>query len=332
MKRCVLFGIFKNKIKNKLKKETFLIACFIALIGSLGNVLHGTFLKYYSTTLNINLYELITFNCIVEVIILFPFCIKYFKKLTKDFSAVLLLSLLYSADILLYNTGLKTTPVNTGVLIMLLVPLWMCVLGRAILKEKGFHLFNIIALLCCIFAVILTIYGDFQFSGFSIGVVLIFINSIVLPLGVILQKKFGDKRPITYALFTNAIALGIVSFCMSGCKTNALQNINFDLIKAGFFIAIFDIMECGGVYLSCKLANVALLQPMRFTRIIFAVFVSQIVLGETLTIYQIIGAIIIFIANFLAIFVGRFSIKNNVLLTTTALYHYNPRQDQLPFC
>jgi drug/metabolite transporter (DMT)-like permease len=131
----------------------------------------------------------------------------------------------------------------------------------------------------------------------------------VLPLGVILQKKFGDKRPIIYALFTNAIALGIVSFCMSGCKTNALQNLNFELIKAGFWIAIFDIMECAGVYVACKLANVALLQPMRFTRIIFAVFVSQIVLGETLTIYQIIGTIIIFIANFLAIFAGRFLTK-----------------------
>ena len=305
MKAYVLFCNITNKIKNKLKKETFLIACFIALIGSLGNVLHGTFLKYYSTTLNINLYELIYFNCIIEVLILFPFCIKYLKHLKNGLPVVILLSILYSADILLYNTGLKTTPVNTGVLIMLLVPLWMCVFGKVILKEKGFHLINIIALICCFFAVLLTIYGDFKFSGFSIGVFLIFLNSIVLPLGVILQKEFGDKRPIAYALFTNAIALGIVSFCMSGCKTNALQNINFDLIKAGIWIVIFDIMECGGVYLSCKLTNVALLQPMRFTRIIFAVLVSQIVLGETITIYQIISAIVILFANLTSILFAR---------------------------
>ena len=292
-------------IKNFLKKETFLVACFIALVGSFGNVLHGTFLKYYSTALQVNLYELIVINCIVEVIILLPFCLKYLRKVNKGFFVVVLLSVLYSADILLYNTGLKTTPVNTGVLIMLLVPLWMCLFGKIILKEKGFRLVNIIALFCCFVAVVLTIYGDFKFSGFSFGVFLIFLNSIVLPLGVILQKKFGDKRPILYALFTNAIALGIVSFCMSGCKTNALQNINFALIKAGFFIALFDIMECGGVYLSCKLANVALLQPMRFTRIIFAVFVSQIVLGESITMYQIIGAVIIFVANFLVISFSR---------------------------
>ena len=292
-------------IKRIIKKEQFLIACFIALIGSFGNVLHGTFLKYYSTTLNINLYELIVLNCIIEVIMLLPFCIKYLTHFTNGLSIVILLSILYSADILLYNTGLKTTPVNTGVLIMLLVPLWMCLFGKVILKEKGFHLINMIALICCFFAVILTIYGDFKFNGLSFGVLLIFLNSIVLPLGVILQKKFGDRRPIIYALFTNAIALGIVSFCMSGFSINSLQKINIALIKAGIWIAIFDIMECGGVYLSCKFANVALLQPIRFTRIIFAVFVSQIVLGENITIYQFFGALIIFVANFAVIFVSR---------------------------
>lgn len=292
-------------IKNFLKKETFLIACFIALIGSLGNVLHGTFLKYYSTTLNVNLYELIVINCIIEAILLTPFCLPYLKHIKKGFYIVILLALLYSTDILLYNTGLKTTSVNTGVLIMLLVPLWMCLFGKIILKEKGFHLINIITLIICLVAVIITIYGDFKFSGFSVGVFFIFLNSIVLPLGVILQKKFGDTRPITYALFTNAIALGIVSFCMSGFSTTALKTINIELIKAGFFIAIFDIMECGGVYLSCKMANVALLQPIRFTRIIFAVLVSQFVLGETITLYQFVGALIIFIANFVAIISSR---------------------------
>lgn len=287
------------------KKEKFLLACFIALIGSLGNVLHGACLKYYSTKLHLSLYELITISCIVEIILLFPFCIKCLKHFAKGLKIVILLAILYSSDILLYNTGLKSVSVNTGTLIMLLVPLWMCLFGKVILHEKDFNMVNGIALCACICAVIFTIYGDIKFDGFSFGIVLIFLNSIILPIGVILQKKFSDKRPIIYALFTNAIVLCLISFCLSGFNTSAFKNINLNILIGGIVVAITDLLECGGVYLSCKLYNVSSLQPIRFTRIIFAVIISNILLNEHTTKYQIFGIVIILLANFISILYTR---------------------------
>ena len=137
----------------------------------------------------------------------------------------------------------------------------------------------------------------------------IFANSIILPIGVILQKKFADFRPIAFALLTNSVVLGIIVFFLSGFNANILSStfnpfckeFNVDYFKCAIFIAIFDIMESGGVYLSCKLANVASLQPIRFTRIIFAIMFSSIILAETITISQVISTIIILIANTVSI-------------------------------
>ena len=231
------------------------------------------------------------------------------KNLIKNVLIILLLAILYSADIILYNTGLKTTPVNTGTLIMLLVPLWMCFFGKIILHENDFNKITAFSLLACIFAVVYTTIGDLKFGNTGVGVIFIFANSIVLPIGVILQKKFADFRPIAFALFTNSIVLGLVVFFLSGCHTNILlstfnpfdKSFNLEFLICAVLIAIFDIMESGGVYLSCKLANVSSLQPIRFTRIIFAIIVSGIVLGEIITAKQAISTIIILMANTVSI-------------------------------
>ena len=296
-------------------KKGFLFACLIALIGSFGNALQGTFIKYYTSNLHIGLYEVILIRCIASIIILLPFSIKYLisfvksKHITKNLLVILLLAILYSADIILYNTGLQTTPVNTGALIMLLVPLWMCFFGKIILKEKDFNKITALSLLACITAVVYATIGDFRLGNTGIGIIFIFANSIILPIGVILQKKFLDFRPIVFALFTNAIILGIIVFLLSGFNTKILsltfnpfcKEFNINYIKCAVLIAIFDIMESGGVYLSCKFSNVASLQPIRFTRIIFAIIISGIVLGEIITEKQAISTIIILIANAISI-------------------------------
>lgn len=296
-------------------KKGFLFACLIALIGSFGNALQGTFIKYYTTNLNIGLYDVILIRCIASIIILLPFSIKHIivfvksKYIAKNSLIILLLAILYSADIVLYNTGLKTTPVNTGALIMLLVPLWMCFFGKIILHENDFNKITALSLLACIFAVAYATIGDLKFGNAGVGVMLIFANSIILPIGVILQKKFADFRPIAFALFTNSIVLGLVVFFLSGCHTNILfstfnpfdKSFNLEFLICAVLIAMFDIMESGGVYLSCKLANVSSLQPIRFTRIIFAIIISGIVLGEIITEKQAISTIIILIANAISI-------------------------------
>ena len=301
---------------NFLVKKSFLLASIIYIFNSLSNVLQGTLIKYYQSSLSMGLYETITIKCLVSVVIVFPFVTKYIKKnFKKNIRIVLLLALLYSGDLLCCNTGFKTVPINTGTLILLLIPLWIVVLSRIILKEKKFNIINAIALFICIFAIFITIKDEILFNGFNSGYIFLFAASIIIPLGLILQKKFTDVRPVAYALFTNAVVLGVISFILSAFDITItlhefkisldvlwVKNITYEKLIGCLFIAICDLVEFGTVYIAYKMTEPALLQPIRFTRILFSIAFSYIFLLEKPTKQQIIGAILIILANIFSIF------------------------------
>ena len=275
-------------------KNSFLLACFIYFFNSIGNVSQGVFIKYYQHQLGIDLYQLMTMARIVEIVVLFPFCIKYLRHFTKNLKIVLLLALLYSCDMLLFHRGLKTVPVNTGTLIMLLVPLWIILLGRVLLNEKKFNIVNAIFLLMCLFGVFFTIFKEISFAGFNTGYLFLLADAFVIPLGLILQKKYSECRPVVYAVFTNAIMLSLFGFGMSGLE---MVEFSWKNLEGAFVVALFDMMECFSVYVAYKMTDCALLQPIRFTRIFISIVLSYVVLKEQVLCYQLIGAGIILFAN-----------------------------------
>ena len=296
-------------------KQSFLLASIIYIFNSIANVSQGVLIKYYQSSLSIGLYETIALKCFISIIITLPFAFKYLKHFTHNLHIVILLSILYSMDLLLCNTGFKTVPINTGTLILLLIPLWIIVLGRIILKEKSFNFVNAIALFVCLIAIFITIKNEITFNGFNIGYIYLFLASIVIPLGLILQKKFTDTRPVPYALFTNALILMIISLCLSAIDLSFANNnihisvnfswikdINIDKVIGCLFIALCDLVEFGAVYIAYQIAEPALLQPIRFTRILFSIAFSYIFLLEKPTKQQIIGAILIILANIFSIF------------------------------
>ena len=285
-----------------LVKKGFLLAAIIYLFNSLGNVAQGILIKHYQQTLSVGVYEMIAIKCLVACLIMLPFAWKYLKHFHKNLKIVLMLSVLYSLDLLCCNTGFKTVPINTGTLILLLIPLWIVVLGRVILNEKSFNKVNAVALLVCLFAVFIPIRSEISFSGFNTGYIFLFAASIIIPLGLILQKRFSDCRPVPYALFTNAFVLGIIS--LSLCKFE-LPALNSEVMTAGLLVALCDLVEFAGVYIAYQMAEAALLQPIRFTRILISMVLSYIILSERPTSAQVIGAVMIIAANAFSIWYSR---------------------------
>ena len=298
--------------------NNFLLSSFIYFFNSVANVLQGILIKYYQGSLNVGIYQIITIKSFISMLLILPFAIKYIKFWKKNLKIVILLSLLYCGDLLCCNTGFKTVPINTGTLILLLVPLWIIVFGRFILKEKSFNKVNAIAIIICLIGVLIPIRNEISFSGFNIGYIFLFLASLIIPLGLILQKKFSDCRPVPYALFTNAFALFIISFFLSSIcigrnnSSNDLlfdfswfHSIDLDILKAGLFIAICDLVEFAGVYVAYQLAEAALLQPIRFTRILISMLMSFLILREYPTCEQTIGAFMILSANLFSIWYSR---------------------------
>ena len=235
-----------------------------------------------------------TLRCLVEIVILLPFCLKYLRHFTKNLHIVMFVASLYGVDMLLFHRGLHSVPVNTGSLILLLVPVWIVVLGRIILKEKKFNIVNAIFLLMCLCGVLFTIFSEISFSGFNSGYIFLFVDAFAIPLGLIMQKKYSDCRPVLYAIFTNAIVLSIFGYCLSGFKA---PEMSFENLKGAFVVACFDIMEVAAVYIAYNMTEPALLQPIRFTRIFISMVLSAFILNEPSTTYQIIGTAIVVVAN-----------------------------------
>ena len=295
-------------------KKSFLFASVIYLFNSIGNVMQGILIKYYQGALSLGLYNIITIKCLIACIIMLPFSIKYLRHWKKDLHIVFILSLLYSMDLLLCNTGFKTVPVNTGILILLLIPLWIVVLSRILLNEKSFNWINAVALIVCLVGVFIPIRKEISFGGFNVGYVYLFLASIIIPLGLLLQKKFTDCRPIPYALFTNALVLGLISFVLSSFNISFgnnslsfsvnvlwLKDVNLTAIIAGIAIAVCDLVEFSAVYFAYAITEAALLQPIRFTRILFSMLFSWLILAEQPTHTQIVGAVLIIISNLISI-------------------------------
>ena len=301
-------------------KKGFVLASIIYFFNSVANVSQGVLIKHFQGELSVGVYEMIAIKCLVAALIMLPFSIKYLirKDILKKTHIVILLAFLYSLDLLCCNTGFKTVPINTGTLILLLIPLWIVVFGRVILKEKSFNKVNAFALVVCLIAVFIPIRSEISFGGFNSGYIFLFMASIIIPLGLILQKRFTDCRPVSYALFTNAVILGIISFILSvltisftaheftiSIDAHWLLNLNAEKIKAGLLVAICDLVEFAAVYVAYQMTEAALLQPIRFTRILISIALSWIILAEAPTTSQIISAILIISANALSIWYSR---------------------------
>ena len=293
---------FFNFLSKFSVKKGFTLAVIIYFFNSIGNVAQGVFIKYYQHKLDIELYELMTMARILEIFLLLPFCLKYLRHFTKNLKIVIILACLYSADMLLFHRGLKSVAVNTGTLIMLLVPLWIILLGRLLLGEKQFNKINAIFLVMCLFGVFFTIYKEISFAGFNIGYCFLLADAFVIPLGLILQKKYAECRPPVYAVFTNALVLSILGYFMSG---RHMAEFNIANIEGAFVVAIFDMMECFAVYIAYKMTDCSLLQPIRFTRIFISMVLSYFVLKEQVFAHQVIGACIILLANIGSIIYSR---------------------------
>ncbi len=285
-----------------MAKSSFILACLIYLLNSIGNVSQGIFIKYFQQTNGINLYHLITLKCIVISVILFPFVLKNLRYFYNKLHIVILLAALYASDMIFYNNGLKGISANTATIILLMVPFWIIVFGRFILKEHKFNKVNAACIFICLLAIFSTLFGEIKIEGFNNGYIYVFIDSLIIPLSLVLQKKFNDCRPVLYAIWTNAIVLGIISFTMSGFTMPEFSKEN---VFSGFVVAFFDVMECGAVYIAYQMAEIALLQPIRFTRLPIAILMSFFLLNEKLTYLQAIAGIIIVSVNLFSMWYSR---------------------------
>ncbi len=277
----------------------------IYLLCHFSSISQGILTKYITSgfqDIAIKLFNFLLLRAFFVMILTAPFAVKYFIKVKQNYLVVFFLTLLASLDTIFYNLSLRTVPVNLVVIIMLTVPLFINIFSSIILKEKS-NKKDYIFLILCLIGVFKAdqkinpfyILGNNHNIHFTTDLMFIFLTVFVVVLGLILQKKYSDKRPIPLAIFLNAFFLFLISLLFK--EQPILKTINFNIIFFAFIVALFDITDFFAVYKSYQMSNLSKLQPVRFTRIIISIFMSYFFLKEEPTKNQIVGTLIIIIAN-----------------------------------
>ena len=244
-------------------------------------------------------WEVVFIREIFVIMTLFPFMIKYkFKFFQKNaFGLNLFRNILYFLSTILFYQVITKLPMNTCISIEFLVPVIAGIFAMIFLKEKGTKM-TWIALLICIFGALIVKTPSFSSDG-EFYAYLLLIVVILLRGGIICcNGKLASIFNTSSIMFYSNIMLFLMSamFFTEFIKPHPM---------AIFILGIAGLLYCLEYFLiftAHKWCTVLTLQPCEFSKMLFSIILSYVVLGEQTTQNQIIGSLVIVIGFSVMIF------------------------------
>ncbi len=300
---------------NKEQTNSFLIFFLIILAAILGGGT-GVFGKIALTEIPPFSFTFLRF--LLASIVLIPFSLKYLPKFGKSDYKIILLSLLASANVVLFAFGIKHTTANIGQMIYTAVPIVSAVFSYFYLKER-FGIKKIIGIAIgfagAVLIILLPLISSIGNEGSSIwGNLTIVVAMLSISLYWVLSKKFQEKySPFeinNYFIFTTTFLLLFLSIFdfvnYPGWYTSVSLNSYLSLL----FVAIFST----AIYYLISQLIIKKATPVTSSMILyvqpFATFVwAYFFLAETLSVLFIIGAVLILFG----VGLYNFSNKKNLL-------------------
>jgi len=288
--------MFKNKISFGI--ILYLIGCFISIFSSV-------FVKKVMVDYKLPAWEVIAIRQSIIVAILIPFMIKmkfnFFDK--KTLKPNLIRNILYAFSIGLLHISLFKIPVNNGVVLQFLTPIIASLLAIFILKEEN-SLFLWISLIICLCGVFVIQQPSFGDNNILFAYILLFVSILLKSFITILNRKLALNFPTHILIFYMHTIILLVSLCFCFEFVKFPKEVVFILGIVG----VFYLLEYVFVYISYKYCKVTITQPLEFSKIIYSIILSNLVLGENVNYIQILGISIIIFGFLFMIFSKR--IKN----------------------
>ncbi len=251
---------------------------------------------------------------LVASIFLIPFSLKYLPKFRKRDYKIILLSLLASANVVLFAFGIRHTSANISQMIYTAVPIVSAILSFYYLRERfGIKkIFGIImGFVGALLIIVLPLISNADSAVSSIwGNIIIVIAMLSISLYWVLSKRFQEKySPLeinNYFIFTTTILLLFLSiFDLSqnpgwyiGVSTNAYLSLLFVAI---FSTAIYYLISQIIVKRATPVMATMILYVQPFTTFIWAYYF----LSETLSILFIVGTVLTLLGVGLYNFTGK---------------------------
>lgn len=290
----------KKKFTN-FRYNSIFIGCLLYVLSSLISVTSNIFIKKVMVKYNLPAWESIAIRQSIIVIILIPFMIKekfnFFNW--NNLKPNLIRNIIYTLSIGLAHIAFMYMPINEGISLQFISPILASILAIFFLHEKN-TIFVWVALLFCIIGAFIIHKPTIGLTEIKIAYFILMLSILMKGVVSVLNRKLALKFSISTLTFYTHILILLVSLCFS-----------YQFIKAP--IDVFLILGCIGVlylleyifiYKAQSLCPVTVLQPLDFSKIIYSIILSNIVLGEKTTFVQVIGSLVILL-GFIVMIIGK---------------------------
>ena len=272
-------------INNKV-----VLGCLFYAIAMALSVSSNVLVKKTMINFNLPAWESIAIRQAIIVVILLPFMIKKkFNFFRKDALGInLIRNVLYAISIGLAHIAFLYIPINEGTSLQFFAPVMTSVFAIFLLKEK-----NILSIWV---ALILCFCGALFIQPPSIGSASVKTAYILFAISIILKSLNGILNRILalkFDTYTLVFYMHIIILLVSLCFFRSFKVAPMQAILILGVVGIIYLLEYILIYIAQKHCTVTILQPLDFSKIIYSIILSNLILGETLTIRQIIGGSII---------------------------------------
>ena len=274
-----------NSIFNISPKIVYLFGVFV-------NILTMNIVKYVGLNGLLTIPEVICLRTTFAIFLMLPFNIKEFGKIKtngkidkKIVAYLLTLGIIAGISSYLWNIGLQTVPMNNAMILLFLSPIITAFIAHIVLGEnitKRIKLSFAINL-CAVFLIY-----KFSFNNCNIGYLLIFSDFLIYAFVAILIKKL----PMFSSNFLVFIRL-LILLPFSWIIIHKIPTINTKITLFIIMITFGYIIERTCITIAFKKIPIAEVQPLRYFNLVFSAGLSFLILGEPLTVYQLVGMSII---------------------------------------
>lgn len=280
------------------------VSAFLAAMGLV--VFLATIIKKTITKYGISVEEAVFVRASFILIFSLPIILKdkplNVKK--EEFKLNIVRNLLFAISTFLWYRGVVSTSVNNAVVISFLTPIFSTILSVFILKERlSFVVFSATLVCTAVTVWLKKVSLDITTASF------VFLFSAVMMRGFvnIFTKKITSKGYSTRNIVHyNSFIMWLTSLsCLLTWKPIPLE-----CVLWLSFAGVIYFVETYLATLAYKHCSVSQIQPLDFSRIVFSMLISYLMLSESPTTKQIIAASIIVCANLVVILVTAQKRKN----------------------
>ncbi len=287
---------------ERLKKKPTLFGCSLYCCAMFLSIVSSVFAKKTMAEYKIPAWEVICIRQSAIVIMLIPFMIKYrfvfFSKKTLPLNA--LRNIIYAFSTFLFYTSLQRIPINEITGFQFFTPICASIMAIIFFKEKNSKSIWIALLVCVLGAFVIkanTTSDDstkVSYIYYVLLIIFILMRAFTSNLNGKLAKMFDTHIVIFY---THTIMF-LVSLCF--CYQFVMPTLNIILLLS--FLGFIYLVEYILIYSAYKMCNVLTIQPFDFSKMLFSIILSSVILHEQTTINQVLGSLIIIIGFCIMIF------------------------------